>query len=167
MKFPVKFTRYVGTAPSGGKALGSDVLLVDANGAPRKPGVNLDDNFLPSRIISMNGWPLERVALVAKYTGAGAPVALPVTMYVFEDQLEMYFPIAASAANITPGKATAPTAPLFFDAMTLIDFPNTMNDSQAVQPGTPSFLCIIGAGVSSPNGQYDFILGAELTSNPL
>jgi hypothetical protein len=165
MRFPVMFTRYLGTIPTGGKTLGTDALLTDSDGNPRRPQIGTDDNFLSTRIVSINGWPLSRVGLVAKYTGAGAAIAINVSLYVFEDNLGMYFPVSQSATTITPGTAAVPTAPVFFDAMSLIDLPHVLSDIQAVQPGTPEFLCIVAAG-ASPNGRYDFILGPELTTKP-
>lgn len=166
MRFPVKFTRYVGTVPTGGVALGSDTLLVDSGSNPIKPTAKTD-NSLSSRIVSNNGWPLERVVLAAKYTGGMTPPgALNVTMYVFEDSLNMYIPLPQSATTITPGPNTAPGNPVFFDAMSLIDFPHVTSDFQANNPGTAAFLCIVANNGSPPNGTYEFALGAELTSKP-
>jgi hypothetical protein len=170
MRFPATYTRYVGSLSPGQVALGSDVLLVDTNGSPRKPQVGVDTNFLSSRTLSMNGTPLDRVALACKYTGAGVAISLPVQMYVFEDNLQVYLPLNSQAGtvggSVMPGTTTAPALPLFFDALTLIDQPATSSMLQYPQPGGSTFLCIVTAAGGTPNGRYDFVLGAELTSRP-
>jgi hypothetical protein len=170
MKFSCSFTRYVGTAPSGGKTLGSDVLPTDSNSNPIKVSPQGGyDNALSSRIVSINGWPLSRIAFAGKYTGAGPAVAGPVALYVFEDNLQCWIPLACSAGTsptYTCGTNAAPSAPIFFDAMSLIDLPHVQSDLGAVNPGTAMFLAIVGGGTSPPNGTYQFIVGAEMTANP-
>jgi hypothetical protein len=163
MKFPCSFSRFVG---GGGKALGSDALPVDAASNPAKAQAN-SDILLSSRVISINGWPLQRIAFVGRYIGAGAPVAGSVQVYTFEDNLGLWIPLACSAGaspTYTCGNNVANQAgPIFFDAMTLIDFPHVSSDLGAVNPGTAQFIVIVGAGTSPPNGQYIFAMGPELT----
>jgi hypothetical protein len=166
MRFPVTFTRYIGTIPSGGKQLGNDVLLVDGNGNPIK---NLagTDNFLASRMISMNGWPVNRIAFAGKYTGAGPAVPGSVQIYTFEDNLGCWLPLpCSSGANptYTCGTNAAPSAPIYFDAISLVDLPHVQADLAQSSGGTGQYLIIVGAGTSPPNGTYQFIVGAELTN---
>jgi hypothetical protein len=167
MRFPATFTRYKTGGPAGSIVLGADGLLVDGAGNPRKPA-DTDDNVLSSRIVSINGWPLERIVVVGKFTPAAdgqVAAALPIAVYAFEDSLGMWFPITGSATAITPGTITTPLAPVFFDAMSLIDFPHAKADLGATQPGAADFLVVIGDNTSG-NGRYDFAIGAEMTSKP-
>lgn len=164
MKFPATFTRWVSGA-AGTIALGSDALLVDADSNPR-PAARTDDNAFSSRIVSINGWPISRVAVAAKYTGEGVPVAANIAMYVFEDNLRIWLPLSQSAMTITPGTATAPTGFVFFDAVTLTDLPHVRGELGAAEPGSATYLCIVDNNGSPPDGRYDFIMGAELTTKP-
>jgi len=172
VRFPCTFTRYVGSVPSGGKALGSDTLPVDTNSNPQKvapPPGGTYDNAMSSRIVSINGWPLSRIAFAGKYTGGGAPVVSPIAMYVFEDNLQCWLPLACSLGatpTYTCGTNAAPSAPIFFDAMSLIDLPHVQSDLNAVNPGNALFLAIVGGGTSPPNGTYQFVIGPELTASP-
>lgn len=163
MRFPVKFSRYITAVPPGGKVLGSDALLVDGAGNPRKPTVN-DDNVLTSRISSINGWPLSRICVYAIARQA-APVVCNIACYAYEDQMGCWLPLTGSATTITPGLVTAPTAPVFFDNLSLIDNPKMTAQLENPEPGANSFLLIVSAG-ANPSGQYDFIMGPELTSKP-
>lgn len=166
MKFPVTFRRVKPAAPPA-KTLGGDALLVDANGTPRKPNLITDDNTMSSRIVSINGWPLSRLVLVGKYTGGGAPTALNANLFVFEDNLGIYVALPGSSTTVTPGTATTPPVPIFFDVFALIDLPNVQKDLQSNQPGAVDLLCIVqDQGGAAPNGTYDFIIGPELTTKP-
>lgn len=166
MKFPCTFTRWVGAAPSGSKVLGSDILPVDAASNPTKAQAS-SDNLLSSRVVSINGWPLQRIAFVGRYIGGGTPVAGSVQVFTFEDNLGIWLPLQCSAGaspTYTCGATVATQAgPIFFDAMTLIDLPHAAADLNSVNPGTAQFVAIVGAGTSPPNGQYIFAMGPELT----
>jgi hypothetical protein len=165
MKFPTTFTRYIGTIPAGGKQLGLDSLLVDGNGNPLK-FVSGTDNYLASRMVSINGWPVNRICFAGK-TNAVAAVAGTVTVYTYEDNLGCWLPLPSSAGTTSPaytcGTNAAPSGFLYFDAMSLVDLPHVQSDLSAVQPGTGAYLCIVTAGSSPPNGTYQFVLGAEMT----
>jgi len=159
MRFPCKFSRFVG---GGGAALGSDTLPTT------RVSPATADNCLASRIVSINGWPLSRIALIG-FTTAVSPVAGSAQLYVFEDSLGVWVPLPCSAGaspTYTCGTASAPAAPIFFDAMSLIDLPHVQNDLTATSPGTTTFVLIMGAGTSPPNGRYDFALAPELTAKP-
>lgn len=164
MKFPVMFTRGKG----GGNptpVLGTDALLVDSGGRPRKANPLNDDNVLSVPKLSVNGWPISRVALAAKYTGGGVAAALPVSLFAFEDNLGIWLPLAQSAGSITPGTAAVPTGFVFFDVLALNDLPATSRTLQTPESGACEFLCVVSDN-GSGNGRYDFILGAELTATP-
>jgi hypothetical protein len=164
MKFPLMFTRVKPPAATF-KTLGDDALLVDANSLPRRAATT-DDNTLALRIVSINGWPLQRVVLYGLYTGVGMPIALPTTLYVFEENLGVWLEVPGSASSITPGTATAPGLPTFYDPMALIDFPHVQADLDAVAPGAATFLVIVSDPGGAPDGTYQFILGGELSSKP-
>ncbi len=161
MKFPATFTR-TKTVPA--TTIGTDALLVDDGGNPRKAG-KADDNTLSATKVSINGWPISRLVLAAKYTGAGVATKLPVSMFVFEDSLGMWLPLAGSDTGITPGKVTAPTAPIFFDVFALNDLPALSSNTQSAESGNCTFLCIVSDN-ASPDGRYDFSMAAELTTKP-
>lgn len=150
MRFPVHFTRFKGAA---GTALGSDTL-------PSGRALVKADNLLASTKVSINGWPISRLVFAAKYTGGGAAAKLPVSMFVFEDELNMWLPLPGSDTGITPGTTAAPLPPIFFDVMALNDLPITGGES-----GSCSFLAVVSDNASG-NGQYDFAMATELTTKP-
>ncbi len=160
MKFPTAFTRYKGTVPAGAKALGADTTLpVGRAGAST-------DNVLSSRFVSINGWPVTRVAVAAKYTGVGSPIALDAWMYFYEDNLGLWIPTQAAATPVTPGTAAAPKPVVFFDVITLTDLPHVKGDLDAVTPGSISQILVVADAGGAPDGQYDFVIGADLTQKP-
>lgn len=166
MRFPTVFTRYKGTAPAGGKALGADTLPIDSGSSPIPANAALD-NVLYSRFSSINGWPLTRVALAAKYTGGGSPAALPVTLYFYEAALDLWVKLDGASSTVTPGTPAAPAAVTFFDVVALLDLPKATQDMYEMSSGSLSALLIVGdPGAGAPDGRYDFALAPDLTPKP-
>ena len=74
MRFPSLFTRWVGTAPTGAKALGT----ADATLPTGKPAATTD-NLLESRFANINGWPIQRLAFTYRFVPtvpAGVTIAV-------------------------------------------------------------------------------------------
>lgn len=165
MRFPTTFTRY---KPASGsqKLLGGDVLPVDANGVPRRPSIALDDNLVDVRATSINGWPAYRVVLAAGYVGAGPPIALPVAMYFYEENLGIWVLVPQSAGTVTPGTPTTPQLPVYFDCMALMDFPHVKTDLAAPTPGNIAQIVIVSDPGGAPNGTYNFAMAVDLTQKP-
>lgn len=154
MKFPVVFTRWKG---AGGKALGGD--------RPLAIGRNLAlDNTIAARSVSINGWPLSRIVLAGNCPGGAVSTALPVACYVFEDTLGIWIPLPQSASTLTVGTTTAPSAPVFFDAMSMQDANDTAQGG-AAGPGNGLFMVVVDDNATGV-GRYDFALAAELTTKP-
>ena len=164
MKFPQMFTRTV-TGGGAGGTLGTDAVLAGI-------AANTLDNAMSARIVSINGWPLSRIAVACAYRGVGdvSAVALNIAMYVYENNLAAWIQLAQSATTIAPGNATtSPPVPkgfVFFDTVSLIDMPKVNADLDASESGGCVFLCIVGKTGGPPDGEYRFIMGAELTVKP-
>lgn len=168
MRFPTTWTRYKGTVPAGGIVLGTDAFPTNSDNTYRKPNAK-DDNTLASRIVSINGWPLSRIAVACIQSAASGAVALPISAYVWEDTLGFWIQLAGSTTTITPGISTTGSGvaavPVFFDVMSLIDFPHVGKDLNAVNPGSVDILFLVGDN-SAPSGSYIFVAGGELTTKP-
>jgi hypothetical protein len=148
MKFPVMFKRYVGTIPIGMTALGADEL-------PSGRANNSMDNVLNSRFSNINGWPVQRVAVV--YMGPGdSPSTLSATMWFYEDGTNSWYQIGASQ-TLTSGQVS------FFDCVALLDMPNTNHTLNNALSGSLSQVLIVEAG-DAGEGEYMFAMGPDLTS---
>lgn len=151
MKFPTKFVRYVGTAPAGGKTLGSDSL------PSGKASPVTNDNLLSSRFSNINGWPVQRIAVT--YDGPESAPDVTATMYFYEDATEQWYQIGAADVSMSPGTVT------FFDVIALLDQPNTIANLDQAMAGSISqiLICNLPSG-SPPDGAYTFAMAPDLTS---
>ncbi len=148
MKFPASFTRYVGTVPEGGVALGADTL-------PTGRPLATMDNLLASRFQNINGWPCHRVAVT--YVGpAGAPT-LSASMYFYEDTTETWYLIGAPV-TLTSGTVA------FFDVIAILEMANTEASLANATPGSISQLLIVSASGTIVDGAYLFAMAPDLTT---
>ncbi len=168
MKFPIKFTR-IKPSTTGFITLGSDALPVDSDGNPRPGNMLTDDNYISSRPSNINGWPLMRLAVACKYTGAGSPGStnLPATVFFFESNLQCWVALASSNSHIIESSISTTTGPAlqFYDVVPLIDLPHVTANLDSIDSGTVGQLLLVSDN-SAPNGQYDFIMGYDITSKP-
>ena len=149
MKFPRTFTRYVGTLPADGIAIGSDTT-------PTGPLTSQPDNVLFSRFSNINGWPVHRIAVV--YSGpAGAPSVVARGL-MYEDSTGAWYQIGADV-TMQPGRVS------FFDIVALLEMPNVQANLDQATSGSVSFFLQVDAPVGgSSNGAYMFAMGPDLTT---
>ena len=148
MRFPVAFTRWVGTAPAGGVALGSDTLPTTAPKATM-------DNLLASRFQNINGWPCHRIAVT--YKGPTGAIALTARMYFWEDETQAWYQVGGQV-TMQPSQVS------FFDVIALLEMPNTEANLQNATPGSISQILIVDDVGGSPPGEYQFAIGPDLTT---
>ena len=172
MRFPATFYRSkpVGTY----KVLGGDSLpalnVKPAQSLISTAGTAGYDNILSTRMLSQNGWPLNKIVVHALYTGSTTvPAAMNLALYTYDDNLGYWLQLPQSATNIvpsTPGSTVpAATAPVIFDAISLTDFAHVSADLGSSQPGTAMYMLIVAdPGAGAPNGTYQFIMGGDLAS---
>ena len=152
MRFPVSFTRYKGTVPADGIALGADSAPTNV-----QPG-RADNGFshLPSNV---SGWPAQRIAMVCKYTGAGSPIALPVQVYFWEALTERWYAFGSSV-NITPNGAL-----VFFDTVCAMEYIGPQQAQDMPRPGGEDLLFVVTDPGAAPDGAYMFALCADLSTS--
>ncbi len=151
MLFPATFKRYVGTAPPGGVALGSDVL--PPNTAPAGT-----DNLIVGKPTDKNGGPVRSVEVT--YQGpAGAP-ALTARMYFYEDSTGQWYQVGAQQ-TLTPGQVT------FWQVITLMDAAATLvNLKVGLGPAQLAQILIVDSAMGAPNGLYRFTMGPSPNPPP-
>jgi hypothetical protein len=168
MKFPLLFTRYKGAAPAGGKNFGAEGFpFTDAaTSQPRQPNPKTDDQVLYARMTSTNGWPASRIILASRYTGGGALTAVNVTANFFENSMGIWVALGATSATVTPGSATVPGVPVYFDVPSLLEIPNIQANLDQNSTGSIAIAIIVGDPGALPAGRYDFAAAADLTTKP-
>jgi len=149
MKFPTSFTRYVGSVPTNGKALGSDTL-------PAGKADSSNDNVLCTRFQNVNGWPVHRIA--ATYSGPAAAPSVTARMFFYEDTTRAWYQVGADV-TMKPGFVT------FFDVIALLEMPNTAANLANAMPGSIAQFLQVDLPAGSPaNGAYVFALAPDLTT---
>ena len=153
MRLPMKFSRWKGTVPTGGVALGADSV---PNTGPTKPTPASQDNLLMCSFASLSGWPMHRIAVA--YKGPAAAIALSANIALWDEQTQHWYLVGA-AQNITPDRLT------FFDVVALLAPPQTQAQNGATN-GSCEAMLIVSDG-ATPNGEYVFAMGPDLTTLPL
>jgi hypothetical protein len=118
MRFPQTFTRYVGTAPAGGKALGGDAV-------PTGRLTTQLDNVLCSRFSNVNGWPVQRLA--ATYAFAALAPASGTTVAAGSNGTNQ--PTAGVVDAVNPQAAGFPYAGSFSVDTGLVTYTGTTTTS--------------------------------------
>ena len=149
MRFPRTFTRYVGTPPTGGAALGSDTV-------PTGPLTSQPDNVLYSRFSNVNGWPVHRIAVT--YAGPALAPSVVARGFFFEDSTQQWYKVGADV-TMAPGTVS------FFDVVAILEMPNTQANIAMATPGSLSFFLQVDLPAGSPaSGAYVFALAPDLTT---
>jgi hypothetical protein len=157
MRFPVSFFRNKG----GGKgtAIGSDSAPTTV--MPGEGGGQATDCILACKRQDINGWPVQRIAVVWTTT-AGSPVALNGSLYFWEDATQHWYLINATPLSMPPNQV------VFFDIVTVAEPPP--NAATLAQPGSPSqaggiqvFLLVADPG-TAVNGTYMFAMAPDLST---
>jgi hypothetical protein len=150
MRFPTTFKRYKG---GGSPVLGSD----GAAGVPPTSTPLAQDNLLLSTGYSNQGWPAHRIAVA--YKGPAAAIALAAQVWVYDNLSGAWYEVGAPQ-NITPNRIT------YFDVVALVDPPPTSANLGNPGSGGVQALLVVQDGVT-PNGEYVFSMGADLTVLPI
>jgi hypothetical protein len=175
------FSRWVAPVPpviKNPKILGTDVLPVDAAGAPRPPHLPnenvkqdptypIDDNVMVAAFKNIDGWPAHRlIALYKPPSGTGTVTA---GAYVWEDELKLWIKLPQKLPAGTESFADAtltPGQPTFFDPCVLSDTVQTERHVRAGAPTRGSMSVLLLVAGTGPAGEHKFGLGADLTTSP-
>lgn len=166
MRFPVKFTRWKGTAPAGGVVFGADALPVDVNGVQSIANIN-QDNVLNASMKNIDGWPPKRIAVACRYIGANDPSALALTgiMYFFDSNLGLWVAMQSAGVSIQPGKGdTLAHQPIvaFFDVVNISNQPSNSSNQQSAGSGSIAVCLIVTDPGAAVAGEYDFVMAASI-----
>ncbi len=158
MRFPTVFRRRVGPAPEGAPSLpelGSDKVPV---GEPSQLPKDRRGAFHTSRLVNMNGFPAQRVA-VGCVGPAGVSASMPTELYLWEDSLRAWLLIGRE--NVSVDGLT------FFDAPCLLDAGRARSEDESHNPGTLDvFVRVTLQGREDvPPGEYAFCVATDV-SNP-
>ncbi len=150
MLFPAYFKR---AKPTGGgvAALGSDAL---PSGAPAAGA----GNVLASRATTAAGFPVSRIALGYKYTGAGPIAAVPYTLWIWEAQSQAWY-------LVSTGSLPAPGA----SGQGVLAYTSFPAPGDALPPASPvgaiaTLLLTSDPGAGAGNGTYEFVMCPDLSS---
>lgn len=159
MRMHKKFSRWKGAVPSGGVALGGD----GGAGTPPTAEPATQDNLLVCGFANSSGFPVHRVAV--GYKGPAAAIALAAALWVWDDLTKAWYEVGAPT-NLTPNRIT------YFDIVSLADPPQLQRSSIEVggaivaSAGSIAAMLVVQGG-ATPDGEYVFSLGPDLTVLPL
>jgi len=150
MRFPTLFKRQVGGA-SADPLLGSDA---DPNTlTPTISGLQ-QSNVHNSPFATMTGWPGHRLAI--GYSGPMGALALPVSVFVFDEVVKRWFKVP-QPAPVTLIKDEI----RFLDILGLLN--GVQSNTRSVSAGALEAYIKIDAAGADPDGVYTFIVGSDLT----
>ncbi|MCW5832342.1 MAG: hypothetical protein KIS78_07890 [Labilithrix sp.] len=142
MRFPVMFVRRKGGSGS------TPLLGVDAKPIASTPkGTGPGDNVLSHKLAR----PMNRVAVGYRYEGAGSAVALPVSIWCWDDASEKWF--EADAGTLQDGALT------YLKCPALADPPPTSANLGQPQHGVDVLVIVEDDG--APDGTYRFVAGPD------
>lgn len=142
MRFPVKFTRWVGAVPAGGIALGTDTVP--------SIGPSNQDNLVSARFANINGWPASK--LVVGMKGPATVDAKNVSFYIWEERSASWFKLPTT-------DTLTPDGFVYFTCPTLVDPPQVGSGYSDKSAGCLEVLVIVAANGTIPNGEYTFVVG--------
>lgn len=161
MRFPHRFSRFLGAGTDPLRQLGQAADLDPNAPAPKKPSDTVD-MVLIGKFINSSGWPLQRVAIGYKYIGGGAPPALPgCALWVFDYQTEQWYRMPATF-TLTLNQIQ------ISDVVALMES-SPRNQAALVTPTAGSleaWLAVPNPGGPPPDGEYVFSTGPDLSANP-
>lgn len=159
MNFPMVFCRFVGGAPPGGVALGSDVAPTTLS-LPLQADYKRASNVFTARAHNTSGFPVQRVAIGIAYDGAGVPTSVPISSYIWDDKTARWYKIqTVSAVTIDINSIS------WVDVPALLDFPNVSANGGLAPVGALEIAIVAGLPATHPDGCYTFVVGADV-SNP-
>lgn len=155
MRFPGKFTRYIGASSPDPTVT---VLLPAALVAPMgKPKPNTDTQ-VSTRPYNFQGWPGHRVALAYTYIGVGPAPLIDTDVYFWEDSTEAWYRLNGS----TPIVLT--TGEMNWSDLASIVEKATVNADPNNSVGSIDLAIVVACAVP-PDGLFKFAFGVDLTSS--
>lgn len=160
MRFPTVFKRRLGDRPEGEqeelKVLGKDE---PPEGKPSKV-----DNFHESKLVNLNGFPAQRVAVAVVGPKEARGRRLPAALYLHEDRTDAWLRV--------PGDRELEVGTVgYFDVPCLLDHGRARSEDESHNPGSLEVVLVVerpGAGSelsALPDGVYAFLVGTDV-SNP-
>lgn len=148
MRFPFSFVRYKGATPAGAKALGSDAVPADGDGAQEQ------DNVFEFSTVDEHGNPIKRFFFYSTgpYDGTNGP---NLSLYAWDEAARVWVDMSSllDTAGITTAKSMA--------AQTTVPSPpqsaargSTASKSQCGR--SVRFCVVLGNGGITPDGKYTF-----------
>lgn len=163
MRMHKKFSRWKTGAP-GTVALGSDAIPgapVYATSAPVMVSGDEADNVLTHRFLDVNGWPAHRIAVAMNFKGIGTPVALPAQLYVYDSLTQRWYALGP-VTNLEDGKIA------FFDTLGITQRAKSADVASLADmtPGGEAVMLVVTdtTPAAAPAGEYEFAMGADLTT---
>lgn len=150
MHLPQVFSRWKGSVPAGGVALGSD-------SAPTlPPNLTTASNILHHKVSNNLGYPAQRLIVGYKPPSA-TTVSLNVVAYVWDDTSQYWYQIGSSK-QLQPGRAN------FFDSLGLNE-PAVVRANLETPTSGATYVAFVITDPSSgaPNGEHVFTLGSDIT----
>lgn len=142
MKFEFKFVRNKG-ATDANKVLGSDTL--PATG----PGANMD-NVIQGKCVSINGFPVERLA-IGYFAAGGGAVALKCDLYMWDTGTSQWFHLGAQLS-------------LAQGAITFADVIAAMDHRSGQPAGGYEIALIVTDPGTAPNGDHTIVVAPDMAS---
>jgi hypothetical protein len=171
MKFPTIFSRYLpGNGVPNTPGVTQGTLGDDVMPPADTPPPYQHDNIFSCRVNNINGWPPQRIVVVCRFVGTGAPATIPCTLYFYERGTGTWYALNAAPVAVTPTTSDAGPGdgtPAYFDMPALLDLHNTKQTLDASGPGQIAVMLIAGVPTGSPpTGEYRFGIAADLTTSP-
>jgi hypothetical protein len=156
VRFPLHFVRTLPTPAAPLIGLGADTVPSTA------PDHATMDNLFVGKFVSNSGFPVERLAIGYKYTGAGPAVALPCQLWIWEDKTQAWYLLATAnlSAPGTSGQGTITPLRVLSGA----EAPSLGSDYGGGGNIGSLTVLIIVQNNSAPNGTYDFVVAPNLTA---
>ena len=172
MRFPRKIVRtYPATA--GSVTLGSDTInpYVAAQQVTVVGGASTRDaadqqygDIYDSRILNINGWPLQRIAVAYMPPAAGSGgVVLNGQVWILDDNTGFWFQCpSARSAEMKYSDVLTEQAVTYYDVPAFPDYANVMQNAS----GSLRALLLVSVATGTPGpGDYTFLVATDI-SNP-
>jgi len=159
MRMHMRFSRWKGATPPGQVTLGFD----GGAGVPPTGEPSTQDNMLICGFANGSGFPAHRVAVT--YRGPAAAIGLVAQLWLYDHLTLAWYEVGAPL-TIVPNRVN------FFDVVALSDPPQIARASLPVggsvvaTAGSIAAMLVVQDG-ATPNGEYVFAMGPDLTVLPL
>lgn len=164
MRFPVRFSRFLGAGTDPARQLGQatdqNPNTAGSGAVPILPN-DASDNVLITKFANASSWPFQRIVLGYRYKGAGAAPAIPgVGLWLYDFKTEQWYRLP-TLVTVNPNQMT------MADSVVLME--GTPRSQQTVlEPTAGSFECWVAVPTvgGAPDGEYTFIVGPDLSTSP-